>query len=178
MNFKKYLEETESSYENIKIKCRPSKDAWGKSNYTLNNQNFQNYSCEILDTKTGGIALINIGAYFDNEKAEYTDHEIKIVSWNATPLSKIAEKGLVAQNEYKGKGFGRNVMSKIMEMAIEKNISILSIFAPSDDSQKIIKHYTSKGLLSPITSSKAEFADYYTSFYINKTKAMELIKKN
>ena len=178
MNFKKYLEETESSYENIIVRCEPSKDAWGKPNYTLNNQTFQNYSCQILDAKTGGRALIKIGAYWDEEKLEDTDHEITIVTWNATPLSKIAEKGLIAQDEYKGKGFARNVMAKIMEIAIEKNISILSIFAPSDDSQKVMKHYTAKGLLSPIISSKAKLADYYTSFNINKIKALQLIKKD
>lgn len=167
-------EENKSLYNNIKIQCNPTTDAWGKPEYTIDGQVFKIFACTIFDAATGGSASIKIGPYWDSVEDGYTNHQITIISWDATPFGQIAEKGLDAQKDYVGKGFGRNVMSKIMEIALDRNISILSIFAPSSDSQRVLQHYTQKGLLKPIASSKAVLADFYTEFMIDSGKASEM----
>lgn len=129
----------------------------------------------IIDSVTGGRALIKIVQHFNYEKKDYEGMSIVIISWNAAPLTAVMDKGLDGRNEYVGGGFARNVMRKIIEIALEQNILILEIFGPSPYSNAVLNNYTKKGLLSPIPYSKAVLGDFHTAFQINPSKARQFI---
>lgn len=159
-------------------KVEESKDAWGKSTYTLpSGEVKKNYSVSLSDPATGGRASLKVGAYED-EASDFrpTATEITIVSWHASPLQDIVDGGL--EGAYKknvGKGFGRRVMAVVLETAIEHDADVVSVFAPSDHTQAVMEKYTADGLFTPIPSSKAVAGDFYTEFTINKDKVPEFL---
>jgi GNAT superfamily N-acetyltransferase len=155
-----------------------SQDAEGKDSYWLNGKTFNTQYYSLEDKQTGGRATLKVGAYHDYSDGDFSAKatHVNIVTWSATPMSEIAAHGLIAQDKYKGKGFGRSVMQEAMKIADKHGATVLSIFAPSDDSQAVMKHYTKTGLLDPIPSSKAVRGDFFTSFNINKDKAAAFTK--
>ena len=161
----------------LSVSHSESKDAFGKETYQLGGETLKNHRYSIKDKSTGGTADLKVGAYTDYSEGNFDPQAtaVTIVSWHATPMSEIAAHGLVASDKYKGKGFGRGVMKSALEIADRHNATVLSIFAPSDDSQAVMKHYSDTGLLEPIKSSKAVYGDFYTSFIINKAKAKQFL---
>jgi len=131
-----------------------------------------------LDGKSIKIEFSN-GAYtngvirkwFNPKTFEEKDYSIGIVSWGATPMSSIMDRGLIAQKDYKGRGFASKCFNELLKIAKQNNIDIFTIFAPSDDSQAVMKNYTDKNVLIPIESSKAAYGDFYTEFRINWSEA-------
>lgn len=116
----------------------------------------------IVDTKTHGSAAVAVVKHFNPEKLDNDGESIVILRWDAAPI--FAPN----KDEYKGGGFARNAMRKILELAQERKIGILEIFGPSEDSQRVLNHYTRKGVITPIPYSKAALADFHTAFRINK----------
>jgi GNAT superfamily N-acetyltransferase len=165
--------------DRLSVSQKEIKDAWGKESYELEGETLKNFSYTLEDKQTGGLASLKVSAYHDYSDGDFSPKatEVNIVSWHATPLSEIAAHGLAAEEGFKGKGFGRAVMKEALRIADEHKATVLSIFAPSDDSQAVMKHYTETGLLEPILSSKAVYGDYFTSFKINKEKAAEFAKR-
>jgi GNAT superfamily N-acetyltransferase len=161
----------------LSVKSEESKDAWGKASYSVGGDSRKNYRYSVKDPETGGSAAIKVGAYEDYTDGDFNPKgtAVTIVSWNATPLSAIASEGLIAQEKYVGKGFGRRVFSQALEIAKKHDAEVISVFAPSDDTQAVMKKYSSAGIISPIESSKAVSGDFYTDFRINREKVDDFL---
>ena len=152
----------------LSVSSSESKDEWGKSTYSVSGETKKIYEYEIEDKKTGGHALLKVGPYRD-EKADIIGTAVKIVSWYAYPMGHVALHGKAsAEKEYTGKGFGRNVIATTLDIAKQHGAEYVTVFGPSDDTVKVMEHYTKKGLFTPVPSSKAVNGDFYTDFVINE----------
>lgn len=154
-----------------------------KSNYKNLSVFTNGNEIEIRDTKIGSRALVTISKHLNQKKTEeqfdlvYEGFELNIVRWDSTPFDKLLQKGIAAYKDYVGNGFARNIMAKILEIAQEKDIKIISIFAASNYSQSVFNHYKDIGLLIPIDYTKGVYADFHSAYYINENKAQEYINK-
>lgn len=149
--------------------------SWLESKIKSNYQNIEvinkGNDYKIFDKETGGTAYVQISPYH-NEKAEIEGVKLNITNWKAYPYYDNTDN---EKNQYIGGGFARNVMIKLMQIAIEKNIKVLSIFAPSKYSLDVLNHYVKTGLLNPIPHTKFVLSNDYDGYYINLNKAKHFI---
>ena len=128
----------------------PGKDHWRRPSIELS-----------FTIKGGGRAEASIRTR-DNGDGK----ELRLIDWSATPISQIASRGLRAEQDYKGKGFGRQALYSLLSEARRNGANTLTVFAPTNDTKAVLNHYTQTGLFTAgtekdLTGFPAEFSINY-----------------
>jgi hypothetical protein len=127
------------------VTTEPTTDAWGKSGST-----------EVVYREKGaGRATAVISK----------DGDIRLIDWSATPIAAIADKGIKAQDDFTGKGFGRRATLALLDEAQMRGVSTLSVVGPSNDTKAVLDHYMDTGLFS--STGENDLTGYPTKFAIN-----------
>jgi GNAT superfamily N-acetyltransferase len=125
------------------LTVEPSKDAWGKPALDVN-----------YVEAGGGRALAIIRGT-----------EMRLASWGATPLRAIMEKGLKAEADFKGKGFGRRAILALVDEGQKRGVKHMTVFAPTNDTKAVMEHYVEKGWFTP--GKERDLVGFPESFTIN-----------
>lgn len=120
-----------------------------------------------ISFSNGAYTIGMIRPWFNPETFDESEYSIGITKWGATPAHAIMDRGLSAEKDFKNKGFASKSFNEILKIAKDLDINIFTIWAPTNDSQKVIQNYVNKKIIIPIESSKAAYGDYYTEFIIN-----------